>query len=106
MKQISEQFKRMQKLAGIVSEAPTNRYEIIDPSQTEDSLNIILDAIQLLNQNGIQAMPEDKSGHYSGGYQSINSMYFTSDVPFQELIRKANDLLFKNDLENLRIVQA
>lgn len=106
MRQLSEQFKRMQKLAGIVTETSINRYEIIDPNQTETSLDIILDAIELLNQNGIEATPEDKSGHYSGGYQHINSMYFTSNMSFQELIRKANDILYKNNLEHLRIMQA
>ena len=52
-KQINE-FVRMQKLAGIVTEQEVNRYEIIDPQQTEQSLDTILDAIQLLNQNGLQ----------------------------------------------------
>ena len=85
--QINE-FARMQKLAGIVTEQEVNRYEIIDPQQTEQSLDMILDAIQLLNQSGLQLTPEDKSGHYSGGYNNINSMYVTSPMEFQQLIRK------------------
>ena len=83
-----------------------NRYEIIDPQQTEQSLNNILDAISLLNSNGLKVTPEDKSGHYSGGYKHINSMYFTSPVSFDKLIRQANKILFKNDMEHLRIIEA
>lgn len=83
-----------------------NRYEIIDPQQTKQSLNNILDAISLLNNNGLKLTPEDKSGHYSGGYKYINSMYFTSPMSFDELIRQANDVLSKNDMEHLRIIEA
>lgn len=103
---LSEEFKRMQKLAGIITEQTVNRFEIIDPQQTEQSLDMILDAIQLLNQNGLQLKSEDQSGHYSGGYKHINSMYVTSPLEFQELIRKANDILFQNDMEHLRIIEA
>ena len=103
---LNEQFRRMQKLAGIITEQVGNRFEIIDPQQTEQSLDMILDAIQLLNQNGLQLTPEDQSGHYSGGYKHINSMYVTSPVGFKELIRKANDVLFQNDMEHLRIIEA
>ena len=53
MKNQINEFARMQKLAGIVTEQEVNRYEIIDPQQTEQSLDMILDAIQLLNQNGL-----------------------------------------------------
>jgi hypothetical protein len=83
-----------------------NRYEIIDPQQTKQSLNNILDAISLLNKNGLKLTPEDKSGHYSGGYKHINSMYFTSPMSFDKLIRQANDVLSKNDMEHLRIIEA
>jgi len=83
-----------------------NRYEIIDPQQTEQSLNNILNAIQLLNDNGLKLTPEDESGHYSGGYKHINSMYINSPLSFDVLIRKANDILFKNDMEHLRIIEA
>jgi hypothetical protein len=83
-----------------------NRYEIIDPQQTKQSLNNILDAISLLNSNGLKITPEDKSGHYSGGYKHINSMYFTSPMSFDKLIRQANDVLSKNDMEHLRIIEA
>jgi hypothetical protein len=83
-----------------------NRYEIIDPQQTEQSLNNILDAISLLNKNGLKIVPEDKSGHYSGGYKHINSVYFTSPMSFDKLIRQANDVLFKNDMRYLKIIKA
>ena len=83
-----------------------NRYEIIDPQQTKQSLNNILDAISLLNSNGLKLKPEDKSGHYSGGYKHINSMYVNSPLSFDILIRKANDILFKNGIEYLRIIEA
>jgi hypothetical protein len=83
-----------------------NRYEIIDPQQTKQSLSNILDAISLLNSNGLKVTPEDKSGHYSGGYKHINSMYFTSPMSFDKLIRQANDVLSKNDMEHLRIIEA
>jgi hypothetical protein len=106
MKNQINEFARMQKLAGIIIEQEVNRYEIIDPQQTEQSLDMILDAIQLLNQSGLQLTPEDKSGHYSGGYDNINSMYVTSPMEFQQLIRKANDVLFQNDMEHLRIIKA
>jgi hypothetical protein len=106
MKNQINEFARMQKLAGIIIEQEVNRYEIIDPQQTEQSLDMILDAIQLLNQSGLQLTPEDKSGHYSGGYDNINSMYVTSPMEFQQLIRKANDVLFQNDMDYLRIVKA
>jgi hypothetical protein len=106
MKNQINEFARMQKLAGIIIEQEVNRYEIIDPQQTEQSLDMILDAIQLLNQSGLQLTPEDKSGHYSGGYDNINSMYVTSPIEFQQLIRKANDVLFQNDMDYLRIVKA
>ena len=106
MKNQINEFARMQKLAGIITEQEVNRYEIIDPQQTEQSLDMILDAIQLLNQSGLQLTPEDKSGHYSGGYDNINSMYVTSPMEFQQLIRKANDVLFQNDMDYLRIVKA
>jgi hypothetical protein len=106
MKNKINEFARMQKLAGIVTEQEVNRYEIIDPQQTEQSLDMILDAIQLLNQSGLQLTPEDKSGHYSGGYDNINSMYVTSPMGFQQLIRKANDVLFQNDMDYLRIIKA
>jgi hypothetical protein len=105
MKNQINEFARMQKLAGIIIEQEVNRYEIIDPQQTEQSLDMILDAIQLLNQSGLQLTPEDKSGHYSGGYDNINSMYVTSPMEFQQLIRKANDVLFQNDMDYLRIVK-
>ena len=82
-----------------------NRYEIIDPQQTKQSLNNIVNAISLLNKNGLKIVPEDKSGHYSGGYKHINSMYFTSPVSFDKLIRQANKILFKNDMEHLRIIE-
>ena len=103
---LDEQFKRMQKLAGIITEQVGNRYEIIDPQQTEQSLDMILDAIQILNQNGLQLTPEDQSGHYSGGYKYINSIYVTSPIGFDELIQKANDILSQNDLEHIRIIEA
>ena len=106
MKNQINEFARMQKLAGIIIEQEVNRYEIIDPQQTEQSLDMILDAIQLLNQSGLQLTPEDKSGHYSGGYDNINSMYVTSPMEFQQLIRKANDVLFQNDMDYLRIIKA
>ena len=106
MKNQINEFARMQKLAGIIIEQEVNRYEIIDPQQTEQSLDMILDAIQFLNQSGLQLTPEDKSGHYSGGYDNINSMYVTSPMEFQQLIRKANDVLFQNDMEHLRIIKA
>jgi len=83
-----------------------NRYEIIDPQQTEQSLNNILNAIQLLNDNGLKLTPEDESGHYSGGYKHINSMYINSPLSFDELIRTANDILFKNNMKHLRIIEA
>lgn len=82
------------------------RYEIIDPRQTEQSLNNILDAIQLLNNNGLELTPEDESGHYSGGYKHINAIYVNSPSSFDLLIRKANDVLFQNDMEHLRIIEA
>lgn len=83
-----------------------NRYEIIDPQQTNKSLDNILDAIQLLNNNGLRLTPEDKSDHYSDGYKHINSMYVNSPLSFDVLIRKANDVLFKNNMEHLRIIKA
>jgi hypothetical protein len=83
-----------------------NRYEIIDPQQTAQSLDMILDAISLLNKNGLQLTPEDQSGHYSGGYKHANSMYATSPIEFQKLIRKANAVLFQNDMGHLRIIKA
>lgn len=106
MKQFINEASRMQKLAGIISEQSTNRFEIIDPQQTEQSLDMILDAIQLLNSNGLQLTPEDKSGHYAGGYKHINSIYVNSPLSFDEVIRKANDVLFKNNMEHLRIIEA
>jgi len=33
-------------------------------------------------------------------------MYFTSPMSFDKLIRQANDVLFKNDMEHLRIIEA
>ena len=83
-----------------------NRYEIIDLQPTEQSLKNILDAISLLNKNGLKAVPEDKSGHYSGGYKHINSIYFTSPMSFDELIIQANDVLFQNNMKHLRIIEA
>ena len=103
---IKEEIKKMYEFARVVNEQEVNRYEIIDPQQTEQSLDMILDAIQLLNQNGLQLTPEDQSGHYSGGYNHVNSMYVTSPIGFQQLIRKANDVLFQNDMDYLRIVKA
>lgn len=95
----------MNKFTRVINEQEVNRYEIIDPQQTEQSLDMILDAIQFLNQSGLQLTSEDKSGHYSGGYDNINSMYVISPVGFQQLIRKANDVLFQNDMNHLRIVK-
>ena len=83
-----------------------NRYEIIDPRQTKKSLDIILDAIKVLNQNGLELTPEDESGHYSGSYTYMNSMYVTGPIGFQQLIRKTNDILFQNNMEYLRIISA
>ena len=80
-----------------------NRYEIIDPQQTGQSLDTILSAIQLLNRNGLQLILEDELGHYSGGYNHVNSIYVTSLIRFQQLIKKANDVLFQNDMKHLRI---
>jgi hypothetical protein len=82
-----------------------NRYEIIDQQQTNKSLDNILDAIQLLNNNGLKLTTEDETGHYSGGYNYINSMYVNSPLSFDVLIKKANDVLFKNNMEHLRIVK-
>lgn len=82
-----------------------SKYEIIDPQQTEQSLNNILDAIELLNDNGLQLTPEDKSGHCSGGCKHINSIYVNSPLSFDKLIRKANDVLAQNDLKHLRIIE-
>ena len=81
------------------------KYEIIDSRQNEQSLNNILDAIRALNDNGLQLTPEDKSGHYSGGYNHINSMYLNSPLSFDVLIRKSNDLLFQNGMQHLRIIE-
>jgi hypothetical protein len=81
----------------------TNRYEIIDPRQTVQSLDVILSAIKLLNRNGLQLILEDQLGHYSGGYNHVNSIYVTSLIRFQQLIKKANDVLFQNDMKHLRI---
>jgi hypothetical protein len=104
---LSKEFYRMQKLAGIISEqSQENRYEIIDPRQTEQSLDTILDAISLLNVKGLETYPEDENGHYSGGYKHINSVFITSPIPFEQYIRKANDILFQNDMEHLRIMRA
>jgi hypothetical protein len=104
--QLSEQFKRMQKLAGILTERTSNRYEIIDSQQDSNSLNKLLDAINILNQNGLEATPQDDSGHYSGGYNHINSIYITSPVEFSQFIRKANDILANNGISHLSIIQA
>ena len=104
--QLSEQFIRMQKLAGIVTEQTLNRYEIICSQQDSNSINKILDAISILNQNGLTTTPEDKSGHYAGGYNYINSMYITSPVEFSQFIRNANDILSNNDISHLSIIQA
>ena len=82
------------------------RYEIIDPQQTQESLDNILDAIQILNHNGLQLTPEDKSGHYSGGYKYINSMYINSPLSFDKLIRKANNVLSLNGMEHLKIIES
>ena len=82
-----------------------SKYEIIDPQQSKQSLDNILDAIKLLNNNGLKLTPEDKSGHYSGGYNHINSMYVNSPVPFDVLIRKANNVLAQNDMEHLKIIE-
>jgi len=82
-----------------------NRYEIIDPQQTNKSLDNILDAIKLLNNNGLKLTPEDESGHYSGGYKHINSIYVNSPLLFDKLIRKANDVLAQNGLKHLRIIE-
>jgi hypothetical protein len=105
-KQLIKEAKRLQKLAGIISEqSQENRYEIIDPRQTEQSLDTILDAISLLNIKGLETYPEDESGHYSGGYQHINSVFITSPIPFDQYVRKANDILFQNNMEHLRIME-
>ena len=104
--QLSEQFKRMQKLAGIFTEQTSNRYEIIDSQQDSNSLNKLLDAINILNQNGLEATPQDDSGHYAGGYSHINSIYITSPVEFSQFIRKANDILANNGISHLSIIQA
>ena len=99
-----EQLKQLikEEISKILNES---KYEMIDPQQTEQSLGNILDAIKLLNDNGLQLTPEDKSGHYSGGYKHINSMYVNSPLPFNELIRKANDVLAQNGLKHLRIIE-
>lgn len=81
------------------------KYEIIDPQQNAQSLDNILDAIHALNDNGLRLTPEDKSGHYSGEYKHINSMYVNSPLPFDTLIRKANNVLFQNGMQHLRIIE-
>lgn len=82
-----------------------NRYEIFDPQQNDKSLDNIVKAIELLNASGLQLTPEDEKGHYSGGYTYVNSMYVNSPLSFDKLIRKANDILFKNDMKHLRIIK-
>jgi hypothetical protein len=90
----------------IMAKKTVNKYEIIDPQQTEQSLDQILDSIQILNQSGLQLTPEDGTGHYSGGYNHVNSMYVTGPIGFQQLIRRANEILFQNGMEHLRIMEA
>jgi len=105
-KQLIQEAKRLQKLAGIISEqSQESRYEILDPRQTEQSLDTILDAISLLNVKGLETYPEDENGHYSGGYKYINSVFITSPIPFDQYVRKANDILFQNNMEHLRIME-
>lgn len=84
----------------------TYRYEIIDTNQNEESLNTILDAIKALNDSGLDVNPEDQTGHYAGGYEDINAMYVTSTTPFDQFIRKANEVLFNQGMKHVRIIEA
>jgi len=86
-------------------ESESFKYEIIDPSQDANSLDRILDAIKLLNKKGIELTPQDKTGHYSGGYNDVNSVFVSSKLPYNQLIRKVNDILFGTEFEKLRIME-
>lgn len=84
----------------------TYRYEIIDTNQNEESIDAVLDAIEVLKSSGMDVNPEDQTGHYAGGYGNVNSVYVTSSIPFNEFIRRANDVLFNQGMQHIRIIEA
>lgn len=80
------------------------KYEIIDSNSSKESLNNILDAIRLVNSKGLDLKLIDKTGHYAGGYNHINSVYVNSSMDFSDLVRKFNDILYSNDIYNISII--
>jgi hypothetical protein len=81
----------------------STKYEIINSNVNEESLNNILDAIELVNSNGLDLKIIDNTGHYAGGYNHINSVYVNSSIPFSTLIRKFNDILESNNIYYIHI---
>ena len=81
----------------------STKYEIINSNVNEESLNNILDAIELVNLNGLDLKIIDNTGHYAGGYNHINSVYVNSSIPFSTLIRKFNDILESNNIYYIHI---
>ena len=80
------------------------KYEIIDSNSSKESLNNILDAIHLVNSKGLDLKIIDKTGHYAGGYNHINSVYVNSSMDFSDLVRKFNDILYINDIHYISII--
>ena len=81
----------------------STKYEITASNVNEESLNNILDAIELVNSNGLDLKTIDNTGHYAGRYNHINSVYVNSSIPFSTLIRKFNDILKNNNIYNIHI---
>jgi hypothetical protein len=93
---------RMQELAGIIKENVANRYKLIDPEQTSKSLDTLLAAAQLLNDNGLEVQVEDEGGGYDGGYTHINTLNILSPIPFNQFYKKAVDVLKSDRLKTMQ----
>jgi hypothetical protein len=105
----SEMSEGEQKLRSLIRDIineelnSSTKYEIINSNVNEESLNNILDAIELVNSNGLDLKIIDNTGHYAGGYNHINSVYVNSSIPFSTLIRKFNDILESNNIYYIHI---
>lgn len=102
--QIADKYAKGNTVKGGGVKEPS-KYEIIDSNGNEKSLNNIFDAIKLVNSKGLDLKIIDNTGHYSGGYKHINSVYVYSSINFSTLIRKFNDILKGNNIYNIHIIE-
>lgn len=103
LENVQKNWDKKMETGGAVDDV--KKYEIIDSNSSKESLNNILDAIHLVSSKGLDLKLIDKTGHYAGGYNHINSVYVNSSMDFSDLVRKFKSILRENGIYNFTIIE-